>query len=189
MPEHLYPSETEAFKRGQAPTDGRISGPTGAAPRFAPGLRTPGALLHLQRQAGNSAVSQLMGEGTKAPTESTEEVVEAGTEEVVDTGGVKRIQRFTAPDPPLLHGTDGTVQRKPNEYTVEPGVTTGGKKSLKGDDTVFYEWNWPVVFNGDAYLYNDWVDTNDMSLEPALREDVKDRLASGAGKANLQGFT
>lgn len=88
-----------------------------------------------------------------------------------------------------LLGDNGVhVQRAPNEFTIERGVMTGASKTLKGDDeTVYYEWNWQVVFNGQAYLYNDWVNANDPALEPSLRETVRERLESGEGIANLQG--
>ena len=81
-----------------------------------------------------------------------------------------------------------TVQRAPDQFTVDPGVMTGASKKLKGDEeTIYYEWNWPVTLRGQRWLYNDWINANDPALEPILREPVIERLRAGH-EENLQGI-
>ena len=64
---------------------------------------------------------------------------------------------------------------------------TGASKKLTGDETIYYEWNWPVTVDGQAWIYNEWINTNDPNVEPILRETVIERLEAG-NRENLVGI-
>ncbi len=140
-------------------------------------------LAHVVQQRAGAVSGVEMGDGlaVSEPSDAFERAADASAARVA-SGTV------AANRPDVVGHTSQSnrvVQRAPDEITVNPGVVTGASKKM--NDITFYEWNWSVVVDGQGYLYNDWIDTNDPALEPELRESLIARLKAGH-RENLQGI-